>query len=86
MKNDAVTEGTALAPAATEENAMAAVVVVEWMVHVGYASSCWDSFNCSPDREHELAFVMAPETRQLLADQGLDLTTFGALTDLYNAA
>ena len=50
----------------------------ELMTHPGY-SDPHDPFG-GPEREAELAALTAPTIRQLLADHGIELTTFGACT------
>jgi predicted glycoside hydrolase/deacetylase ChbG (UPF0249 family) len=42
-------------------------LVVEVMVHPGYAGQSWDSFNCSPHREAEMAVLCDSRCKELLS-------------------
>ena len=50
--------------------------VVEYMCHVGLASVQGDSFNMSPEREHELNILLLPIVRQWLDQHGFELCSY----------
>jgi predicted glycoside hydrolase/deacetylase ChbG (UPF0249 family) len=54
---------------------------IELMVHPGYVGSGVDAFNESPDREHELAVLLARPFAALVDEGRLRLVSFAALRD-----
>jgi chitin disaccharide deacetylase len=52
---------------------------IEWMCHPGFVCESADEFSRSPGREHELALILSSELKQLLEDEGVQITSFHSL-------
>ncbi|MBX3272957.1 MAG: ChbG/HpnK family deacetylase [Sandaracinaceae bacterium] len=59
--------------------ACAGAASVELMCHPGYVGVSWDDFNRSPEREHELAVLLAHPFAPLVATGAVRLASFATL-------